>query len=134
MTNLTEIFELGNDYAVPNEFLSDTRDFFCREKKKCAFPELVESINRIWNWFEIANTHGVINIHHAELSIQFNYLYIMESVGNGCIRSLYLEVKEIRTELKALLSSANVEEYKRLDEFWEVLETTFRLMSRKSGN
>ena len=134
MTNLTEIFELGSDYAVPNEFLSDTRDFFCNEKKKCAFPDLVESINRIRDWFDMANTSGTINISHAGMDLEFNYLYLMETISNGCVRSLYLEVKEIRTELKALLSTGNVEEYKRLDDYWELLETTFRMMSRKSSN
>jgi len=132
MTNLTEIFELGSDYAVPNEFLSDTRDFFCREKSKCALPEMVEGLNRIRDWFDMANTSGTINITHPGLEIEFNYLYLMETISNGRVRSLYLEVKEIRTEMKALLSKDNLDEYKRLDNFWEVLETTFKMISRGS--
>ena|SRR5690606_10844924 len=134
MTNLTEIFELGSDYAVPNEFLSDTRDFFCREKSKCALPEMVEGLNKIRDWFDMAHTKGVINIKHDELDLEFNYLYLMESISNGSVRGLYLDVKEIRAELKFLLSKDNLDQYKRLDDFWEVLETTFRMMSRKSSN
>lgn len=134
MTNLTEIFELGSDYAVPNDFLSDTRDFFCREKSRCALPEMVEGLNRIRDWFDMANTTGTINISHPGLDMEFNYLYLMETINNGCVRSLYLEVKEIRAEMKAMLSKDNLDEYKRLDDFWEVLETTFKLMSRNSSN
>ena len=132
MTNLTEIFQFLNDYDEESRLdqLQASKNFFCSSvKNRSIFIDQVKAIDKIEGWMIAAIVDsGIFTLSDGDNDIDF--MVLCDSLSDGRIREMYIQIKGIRAEMLAITTPETLEEFKALNEFWESLELAFQVMMK----
>ena len=129
MTNLVEIFQFIKEYGNSKELFQDSKSFFCDTKKnRACFIDQINDIVMIESWIGAITEEG--NFMLTNGGHRIDYLFVCGSVANGRIQRMYLSIKSIRAEMLSMTTSDTLEQFKKLNDFWETLELSLQVMMK----
>ena len=127
MTNLIEIFQFLNDYEpkqIKENFQSSRNYFLARNRMICA--EMVRYITEVHNWYcELSNDSGYTL---SDGTHRVNFLLICQSISTKQVSQMHGNIKAIRAEMLSVTTAESLDEFKKLNQFWESLELSLQVM------
>jgi hypothetical protein len=133
MTNLIEIFQFLNDYdedSRSNLFKRSVDMFGPTGHSRSSFIDQIKAVERIESWFTSLVSDSLYTLSDGDYSIDF--VFLCESLQAGRIRDMYINIKAIRAEMLAIATPDTFEEFKKLNEFWQSMELSLRVVVRSA--
>ena len=122
MTNLIEALELARTFQENDAMMQRTKQFFTVSPQHGkVFADHIDIIRKLEDFLlTLGNEDARISLTDDDYSV--DYYFLVDQLQNGSIRNFYMDIKLIRAEMLALTTPDGLEEFKKLNEFWEKLE------------
>lgn len=130
MTNLLESITLVKHFLENDLMIQRTRDFFkVSASYKKIFSDQMDAIREIEEYLlQLSGDSAPFTLCDDEY--QVNYMVLVDSIKNGTLNRYYLEVKSIRAEMISITKADTLEEFKKLNEYWEQIELSIGVILR----
>jgi hypothetical protein len=130
MTNLLESITLVKHFMENDLMMQRTRDFFkVSSAYKKIFSDQIDAIREIQEYLnQLTNKFSAFGLTDGEYEV--NYMMLVDSIKNGTLNRYYLECKSIRAEMISITNANNLEEFKKLNEYWEQIELSIGVIIR----